>query len=75
MYWKIQAERHTQEVLKMNDIDFILNIIAEIVNYARKNDYDIDDTIERMAQNLHDFLLIATFENWGDENEIHKQQP
>ena len=55
-----------QEVLKMNDIEFIAHIVAEIADYAKENDMDINDTIERMSQNLHDILSITTFENWGD---------
>lgn len=71
MYLKTAAERLMQEVLKMNemnDIEFITHIIAEIANYARENNYDVDETIERMSVNLHDILSITTFENWG-ENE------
>lgn len=51
----------------MNDIEFITHIIGEIAKYAREKDYSVDETIERMAQNLRDILLVATFENWGEE--------
>ena len=53
----------------MTDNKFITHIIGEIAEYAREKGYGIDDTIERMAQNLRDILLVASFEHWGDTND------
>lgn len=50
----------------MTDNEFITHIISEIAEYAREKGYGVDDTIERMSQNLRDILLVASFEHWGD---------
>lgn len=51
-----------------DDTDFFTNILAQICDYAVKNNLQPDDTIEIVAENMLSLLKISTFNGWGEKN-------
>lgn len=52
---------------KLNDTDFFINIIAQICDYAVKNNLQPDETIKITAESMLSLLKISTFNNWKIE--------
>ncbi len=48
----------------MNDEEFMTKIIADICDYAVKNDMEPDDTLRTIANNILSVLKVSTFNNW-----------
>jgi hypothetical protein len=53
----------------MSDTDFLTHIIAEICNYAVKNDMAPDETLRTVADNILFLLEISSFNSWGKDEE------
>jgi len=53
----------------MNGTDFLAHIIAEICNYAVKNDMEPNETLRTVADNILYLLKISTFNSWGKDKE------
>lgn len=51
-----------------DDTDFLTNILAQICDYAVKNNLQPDNTIEIVAENMLSLLKISTFNGWGEKN-------
>ena len=51
-----------------DDTDFFTNILAQICDYAVKNNLQPDETIEIVAENMLSLLKISTFNGWGEKN-------
>lgn len=51
-----------------DDTDFFTNILAQICDYAVKNNLQPDETIENVAENMLSLLKISTFNGWGEKN-------
>ena len=51
-----------------DDTDFFTNILAQICDYAVKNNLQPDETIEIVAENMLSLLKISTFNEWGEKN-------
>ena len=51
-------------VEEMDDPKFLAHIIAEICNYAVKNDMEPNDTLSTVADNIKALLEISTFNEW-----------
>lgn len=47
----------------MNDEQFMVHIISEICEYAKKNEMIPDETLETVAENILALLQISTFNN------------
>lgn len=55
----------------MSDTEFLTHIIAEICDYAVKNEMEPNDTLSTVADNIKALLEISTFNGWKvnqDEN-------
>lgn len=52
-----------------DDTDFFTNILAQICDYAVKNNLQPDETIENVAENMLSLLKISTFNEWGEKND------
>lgn len=52
-----------------DDTDFFTNILAQICDYAVKNNLQPDETIEIVAENMLSLLKISTFNEWGEKND------
>ena len=52
-----------------DDTDFFTNILAQICDYAVKNNLQPDETIEIVAENMLSLLKISTFNGWGEKND------
>ena len=50
-----------------DDTDFFTNILAQICDYAVKNNLQPDETIEIVAENMLSLLKISTFNGWGEK--------
>lgn len=50
----------------MSDENFIIEIIGRIAEYARENDYDIDDTIQSVGNWLIALTSISTFGHYKE---------
>ena len=48
---------------------FFTNILAQICDYAVKNNLQPDETIEIVAENMLSLLKISTFNGWGEKND------
>lgn len=54
---------------KLNyDTEFLKNILVQICDYAVKNNFQPDETIEIMAESMLALLKISTFNSWNVEN-------
>lgn len=49
---------------------FLAHIIAEICNYAVKNEMDPEDTLSTVADNIKDLLTISTFRKFVTEKRV-----
>ena len=47
-----------------DDMEFVMDIMTEIAEYAVKNQMIPDDTIRTVAENMIAFLEIATLNEW-----------
>lgn len=47
----------------MSDEEFMVDLLSQITEYARKKGYSVDDTIEIISNNLLNLLEIVTFDN------------
>ena len=52
-----------------DDTDFFTNILAQICDYAVKNNLQTDEPIEIVAENMLSLLKISTFNEWGEKND------
>ena len=48
----------------MTDTEFLSHIIAEICDYAVKNDMEPNDTLSTVADNIKALLKVSTFNGW-----------
>lgn len=48
----------------MNDMDFLINIITEICEYAVENGMKPDDTLKTISEYILELLEISTYNNW-----------
>lgn len=48
----------------MGDAEFLTHIIAEICDYAVKNEMEPNDTLLTVADNIKALLEISTFNGW-----------
>jgi hypothetical protein len=50
-----------------DDMEFVMDIMTEIANYAVKNQMIPDETIKTVAENMISLLEIVTLNEWkGD---------
>ena len=47
-----------------DDLKFMLRIISEICEYAKRNNMKPDETLVTVADNIKAICEIATFDNW-----------
>ena len=53
-----------------NDGKLMVDIISTICDYAKANEYEPDETLKTVANNILSFLSIASLNEWaGDEDE------
>ena len=50
----------------MKDNEFLIEIIAQICDYAVRNGMEPDDTLETIAGSILELLEISTFDNWKE---------
>lgn len=62
-----------RSVINMNDEHFIVHIISEICEYAKKNEMIPDETLETVAENIIAMLQICSFNDWC-ENGVDKHE-
>ena len=48
----------------MTEAEFLSHIIAEICDYAVKNDMEPNDTLSTVADNIKALLKVSTFNGW-----------
>lgn len=54
---------------KNDDMKFLASIIAQICDYAVNNGMNPDDTLKTMAISILQFTEVASYKEWGDDNE------
>lgn len=52
-----------------DDKEFMVHLIAEICDYAVRNDMEPDDTMKTICNNFLAMLEISTFNGWKGANE------
>lgn len=50
------------------DREFLIKIINEVAKYARSNGYDIDETMQAIADRILAILKIGTFEFYLEDD-------
>lgn len=52
------------------DSELMAQVISLIASYAIENEMSPNETIKTVAENMLRLLEIATFENWGEKEDL-----
>lgn len=58
-----------KKLMHEKDCEFMANILSEIAEYAVKNGMKPNETIRTIAENMIFMLEVATFDNWGKDDD------
>lgn len=57
----------SKNINEYTEHEFITHIVSTICDYAKANNYMINDTVKTMGENLVALTKISNFDNWKNE--------
>jgi hypothetical protein len=62
-------EHYNREgAMETHDMEFVMDIMIEIAEYAKKNQMEPDETIRTVAENMVELLEIITMNHYVEVN-------